>query len=532
MMDIEPLSLDEASIDDVVALADGHRDEKQENIDHGSMREAVDGCDEAPSESPVLGDVSLLTEDFLVRRGPGGTARREEKFAYEEFSAAYETRVNDSGEVEEKFVATTPFTPEPFIKTMQRVARVLLCQFFSAVGFAAAWSLFCVGVWQTCEYHMSVPGWIVLDGLRLLLPAVCYSGILFLMAEGDVSRAMRRFRTAWWLPVCIILLQSLRIVFHYVDAIDSIVRKLTFFAAWSVFAVLVPFVFFRWTAHWRKETVRKTVYALQLTLMNASSCTVSAIIQWWVFLPLGARVATDGERTRLVVVFLLALSPLAGLMGWANRAVREGPVLTTAPSLAFAAVAFSLFPRFGCFDLATDVTIPYGVLVGGACRKLFSRLMSRQRIREHHCDAIDAIDVRDTEESVVNDTSPDKSACQLSNLSTTVTESPRQLKKASDRLRHTFSRSSFASQLSAILDAQSKLRLTFHPIFLRRLSDQVHLYGLAELTALVFSNLCSIIFEQMLHPSGERLAERVAGLAVLVLIEMGLEFLLFCVSTT
>jgi len=72
--------------------------------------------------------------------------------AYEEFPSTlrYETRVNDSGEVEEKLVGIA-FTPEPFINTARRVARVLLFQLATALVFAIAWALFCVGCWPMCE---------------------------------------------------------------------------------------------------------------------------------------------------------------------------------------------------------------------------------------------------------------------------------------------------------------------------------------------------------------------------------------------
>ncbi|CEL92051.1 unnamed protein product [Vitrella brassicaformis CCMP3155] len=472
--------------------------------------------------------------------------------AYEEFPSTlrYETRVNDSGEVEEKLVGIA-FTPEPFISTARRVARVLLFQLATALVFAIAWALFCLGCWPMCEYKSFSRGvpWIVLDFLRVLLICVGYFAAALLMAEGDGGLALRRFVSCWqiFMPGTLFMF-SRPVVHHFFGGFRVLYR--TYIEPLAAFVVSFPlaFIFFRFSAHRNKTVVRhrKVIYSLQLTLMFSINALLGSAIRIFL-LPLATRDTTDGERTRVVFGFLLIMWPLLGLVTATNRAIRDGSALQTAPCLAFGAVAHALFPRMlqskmallsphqiltsvalGCFDLLTDIAIPYCVLIGGASSRLFIRLVARckpnqRETQDQQPDAVDIIAVRDESNS---DRKPGPS---LSRLSTRAASYRRSKSAAFDRLRCMFSRSLLASQLSTILDAQSKfVTARYHPMFLRRLSDQVHLYGLAELTALIFSNLCSIIFEQILSPSGERLAERLAGLGVLVLIEMSLEFLLFC----
>ncbi|CEM13676.1 unnamed protein product [Vitrella brassicaformis CCMP3155] len=264
----------------------------------------------------------------------------------------------------------------------------------------------------------------------------------------------------------------------------------------SFVSILVAFLFFRFSAH-RNKTVmrhRKTTYSFQLTLIFSIQVSLGIVMR-------GSGHDRCGANT-------------SGIRFPADHVAT---------------------PWIRCFDLLTDIAIPYCVLLGGASTRLFIRLVARfkpnQRETQDQHDAVDIITVRDAMGAVAESNSDQKPGPSLSHLSTRAASYRRSKKSAAfDRLRSMLSGSSLASQLSTILDAQSKFVTEgYHPTFLRRLSD-VHLYGLAELTALIFSNLCSIIFEQILSPSGKRLAERLAGLAVLVLIEMSLEFLLFCVS--
>ncbi|CEM01606.1 unnamed protein product [Vitrella brassicaformis CCMP3155] len=67
----------------------------------------------------------------------------------------------------------------------------------------------------------------------------------------------------------------------------------------------------------------------------------------------------------------------------------------------------------------------------------------------------------------------------------------------------------------------------YHPIFLRRLSDQMHAYSLVELTVLIFTNLFNITVGQILFPSVRHLLERLVGLGIMVLIEVLFEGALY-----
>mmetsp|Transcript_25034 Transcript_25034/g.61930 ORF Transcript_25034/g.61930 Transcript_25034/m.61930 type:complete len:138 (-) Transcript_25034:436-849(-) len=53
--------------------------------------------------------------------------------------------------------------------------------------------------------------------------------------------------------------------------------------------------------------------------------------------------------------------------------------------------------------------------------------------------------------------------------------------------------------------------------------QQVHAYGLVELTVLILTNLCIITLDQVLSPSVPQLLERMAGLLIMVFIEVVFE---------
>jgi len=57
--------------------------------------------------------------------------------------------------------------------------------------------------------------------------------------------------------------------------------------------------------------------------------------------------------------------------------------------------------------------------------------------------------------------------------------------------------------------------------------QQVHAYGLVELTVLILTNLCIITLDQVLSPSVPQLLERMAGLLIMVFIELVFEGVLF-----
>ncbi|CEM34157.1 unnamed protein product [Vitrella brassicaformis CCMP3155] len=193
------IGLHEAPLVDVPT---GRQDNKQRNQPPSSENWAC----EPPGEAADGHDIDVSMDHRSERRKEARQlsemvaqfyeAAGSTSAAYEEVPTTlrYETRVNDSGEVEEKLVGIA-FTPEPFIKTMRQVARLLLFQLATALVFAIAWALFCVGVWQTCEDKSVTLPWILIDFLRRLLTLAGYIALLFLMAEGDMGQALHRFRT-------------------------------------------------------------------------------------------------------------------------------------------------------------------------------------------------------------------------------------------------------------------------------------------------------------------------------------------------
>ncbi|CEL94047.1 unnamed protein product [Vitrella brassicaformis CCMP3155] len=151
--------------------------------------------------------------------------------------------------------------------------------------------------------------------------------------------------------------------------------------------------------------------------------------------------------------------------------------------------------------------MPYFVLIGGAARRILVRFLSRPA-RDRHFDTVTA---EDTQEARDKQTP----VMLLSRLSTTMMS----FKSAG--------RYSMRS-LKTFLDVPTQaVQFGYHPIFLRRLSDQMHAYSLIELTVLIFTNLFNITVGQILFPSVRRLLERLVGLGIMVPIEVFFEGALY-----
>ncbi|CEM02301.1 unnamed protein product [Vitrella brassicaformis CCMP3155] len=358
--------------------------------------------------------------------------------------------------------------------------KVLLLHLIAAVGFAVCWALLWLAYWSACEKMTARAAGIVLDVTRRITVALCYIAIILLVAEGSAIGAVRRLRTTWYFFVLGFVPYVTSALFHHVEAL----RKHHKYAPLMHYpmVVLVPLMVFRRVAQNSKIIVRKRAHILK----TWGFCTVTGIV----------------------------------------RSLLDGPALQTSPAITFVAFGFALFPRFvqakmehissqilwslifASFDFATDLAMPYSILISGAARRSLMRFLCRP-VRDRHFDTVTAEDTQETRDKQTP-------VMLLSRLSTTMTMSFKSAGRYSVR------------SLSTFLDVPTQVvQFGYHPIFLRRLSDQMHAYSLTELTGLIFTNLSNITVGQILFPSVRHLLERLVGLGIMVLIEVFFEGALY-----
>ncbi|CEL94411.1 unnamed protein product [Vitrella brassicaformis CCMP3155] len=371
--------------------------------------------------------------------------------------------------------------------------------------------------------------------------------MVLLTAEGSLRGALHRLTTTWpfFAPTMIIHVGGA--VFFHVEALWP--YRIIIAGCFYVYVGLVqPVMVFRQVALTSRTVVRKRLYVMQMGLVFLLIVTYASSTRSC-FLPLAQDAASGGENKSIVVItWLVAMSPLVALLMALVRSLRDGPALQTGLAISYPAVAFVLYPRivqaemqhpssqvltsliFASFDLLTDMAIPYLMLVSGAAKRALVRCLSswkaRRKVRHQHSnDTSHTIAAEDTAENA-EETITDKQlpAKLLSRLSTTVLSFYTGSRTGASAL---FSRQSLRS-LSSFLDVPTRVvQFKLHPIFLRRLSDQMHAYGLAELTVLILTNASFITLDQVVSPSLPQLLERVAGLLIMVLIEVVFEGVLF-----
>jgi len=176
------------------------------------------------------------------------------------------------------------------------------------------------------------------------------------------------------------------------------------------------------------------------------------------------------------------------------------------------------------FDLLTDLAVPYVMVISGAAKRALVRCLSsckacREIQHQHSNETPNTVTGEGPHNTERPNVTKQPSAKPLSRLSTTVMSYTGSRTGASTL----FSRQLLRS-LSSFLDVPTRVvQFKLHLIFLRRLSDQVHAYGLVELTVLILTNLCIITLDQVLSPSVPQLLGRVAGLLIMVFIEVVFE---------
>mmetsp|Transcript_25035 Transcript_25035/g.61933 ORF Transcript_25035/g.61933 Transcript_25035/m.61933 type:complete len:287 (-) Transcript_25035:74-934(-) len=181
------------------------------------------------------------------------------------------------------------------------------------------------------------------------------------------------------------------------------------------------------------------------------------------------------------------------------------------------------------FDLLTDLAVPYVMVISGAAKRALVRCLSsckacREIQHQHSNETPDTVTGEDTDNTERPNVIKHPPAKLLSRLSSTVMSFYTRSRTGDSTL---FSRQLLRS-LSSFLDVPTRVvQFKLHPIFLRRLSDQMHAYGLAELTVLILTNASFITLDQVVSPSLPQLLERVAGLLIMALIELVFEGVLF-----
>ncbi|CEM02772.1 unnamed protein product [Vitrella brassicaformis CCMP3155] len=346
--------------------------------------------------------------------------------------------------------------------------------------------------------------------------------MILLLAEGSTIGAVRRLRTTWYFFLPGLAPYVDFALFHHVEAL----RKRHKYAPLMHYpcTLLVPLMVFRQVALSSKIIIRKRAYILK----TWGICVVVICFSFAVplyFMPLARTATTDREKTGVIFIFLLVVSPVVATLTAIVRSLKDGPALQTSPAITFVAFGFALFARivqaemeyissqllwslvFASFDFVTDLAMPYFVLIGGAARRSLVRFLCRP-VRDRHFDTVTAEDTQETRDKQTP-------VMLLSRHSTTMMS----FKSAG--------RCSMRS-LSTFLDVPTRVvQFGYHPIFLQRLSDQMHAYSLIELTVLIFSNLLKITVGQILFPFVRHLLERPVGLGIMVLIEVFFEGALY-----
>ncbi|CEM31404.1 unnamed protein product [Vitrella brassicaformis CCMP3155] len=350
--------------------------------------------------------------------------------------------------------------------------------------------------------------------------------MILLVAEGSAIGAVRRLRTTWYFFVPGFVPYVASTLFHHVEALRTNHghqrHKYAALVHYPI-TVLVPLMVFRQVAQ-SEIIVRKWAYILKTWgVFVVVTCFAIAVPLY--FVPLVRTATTDREKTGVVFTWLLVVSPFVATLTGIVRSLKDGPALQRSPAITFVAFGFALFPRFvqaemefiayqvlsslifASFDFVTDLAMPYFVLIGEAARRSLVRFLCRP-VRDRHFDTVTAENTQETRDKQTP-------VMLLSRLSATMMS----FKSAG--------RYSMRS-LSTFLDVPTQaVQFGYHPIFLRRLSDQMHAYSLIELTVLIFSNLFNITLRQILFPSVRHLLERLVGLGIMVLIEVFFEGALY-----
>ncbi|CEM28713.1 unnamed protein product [Vitrella brassicaformis CCMP3155] len=293
--------------------------------------------------------------------------------------------------------------------------------------------------------------------------------MILLVAEGSGIGAVRRLRTTWYFFLLWFAPYVASALFHHVE----VLRKRHKYALLMHYpiSVLVPLMVFRQVALTSKIIVRKRAYILKTWgIFVVVTCFSIAVPLYLV--PLARTATTDREKTRVVFTLLLVVSPLVATLTGIVRSLKGGPALQTSPAITFVAFGFALFPRvvqaemehvssqllgsliFASFDFVTDLAMPYFVLIGGAARRSLVRFLYRP-VRDRHFDTVTAEDTQETRDKQTP-------VMLLSRLSTTIMNF-----KSAGRY--------FMRSLSTFLDVPTRVvEFGYHPIFPRRLNDQVH----------------------------------------------------------
>ncbi|CEM01044.1 unnamed protein product [Vitrella brassicaformis CCMP3155] len=369
---------------------------------------------------------------------------------------------------------------------------------------------------------------------------------------GDcLYRCRRRLRKSWLIVFPLLVFTLLTSISHHVH-LSSIVQNVFLGPALYIcIGAVTPYLFYRQaTDDMNMSSVReKRIYALQAALTWFMPIITHTI--WLVlFLPLATKAQSDARRTKIAFIALIVGRPFIGIAIATARFINHGPPTRTAPLIFPSAVLYLSVPRliqarmesveakvvnsllFATFDFLTDLFLPYGDIIKTTLwRHIKDKCISAANTSVMTLKRKDSGQVSPSRAGSTSNIDKTRSP---SILSRSVTSCAKESAAArGGRQKSTLQRAlSSMSTMTTYTRRVFDLRLAYvcrdtTPRYLRALSDGLHGFNLSELSILVFFNVLMLTLEQILQPGYASLCERLATLAVLIVIEAILEWLLF-----
>ncbi|CEL96587.1 unnamed protein product [Vitrella brassicaformis CCMP3155] len=451
--------------------------------------------------------------------------------AFEEFEShlVYEPGVMDDGQTTQvrEVLIGTRFSPEPFMRSLQRAIRAVVLQVLYAFVLALPMVVWPLAFWHTCKSERASLV-IAYDYVRNTITFSVLVVYLLAIAEGHQgSKLFSRFKKTWF--------------YFLLPAIARVA-----FTRLFVVPGLWPYA----VALWGFEHI---CYIVLIPLTFVSSAGVFLWVA--IFGPRGERAATDTERTRVAFTCLMSFWPLVALVNGTVRKMRDGPPLYNHAAAHYLVLGCCVAPRllqaemaalsskimssllFAFYDLIGDLAVPYADILHANVARWLTRTCNGQSTkptRKTRCPNAD----RDRHIAHVADLRSNKTiATVTSNKKGTAASyscvSSEDSRRSSSEVYQSVVRAGrrMRSTKSA-LDLQSNfIAFDVRPRYLRALRDQQYGYNQAESLILIVINLSLISMEQLLSPfSLSRLLERLGGLCLLVVIEMACETVFFMVQ--
>ncbi|CEM03293.1 unnamed protein product [Vitrella brassicaformis CCMP3155] len=472
--------------------------------------------------------------------------------AFEEFEShlVYEQKtVEDDGETIQlrEVLVGTRFTPEPFMRSLRRVVRVVVLQVLYAFFLALPLVLAVPLVWKTCESNMAI----AVDYARIVIGCLALIILFVALVEGcrpcGMLRRIRQFLVLF--VVAVVAYTTLQTLARYPQLKLFLWISLAFERA--VYAVMVPRFFWHVSRDMPGVVKRRRLYTIQMTFLVYTQ-SVHTLLWGRLFLPKAERTTTDGERTQLAVAFLFASFLLVATVNGLCRKMRDGPPLLNFAIIFPIIVGSLIVPRFlqaemtalsykikssllfALYDLLGDLAVPYADMLHAKIIRMCTRIRDGRWPKGGDTAGLHGLSVTSggSETTRTRATSTKGAALFINRAgSGEPLRSSSEIYQSVMRAGRMRSTTSGLSSMASVVDLQSNfMDYDVKPRYLRALADQTHAYNQAESLILIFINLSLMLMEQLLSPSLPRLFERLGGLCLLVAIEMACEIVLFMVA--